>query len=344
MELERHLLASCTLSIIIFGCFGNILSALIFLQRTSSINILLTALSLIDFGLLLFAIPVFVLPNLQNGEGEQFYSEQFQAIIVKFLYPVNLIFQTCSIYTIVLITAERWLAICRPLHVRLLCTSRTAKRSLLCILCFSIAYNIIRFWEYRLIKSFDGSLSFQRNLRNPNEHPWYMIGYYSLLFLLSHFLLPFGTIISLNGMLAHRILNLRLIREQLTNKQLREHNTTSMLLLVTLSFALCNALPFLLNLAECIQGDLFTNERTASLAFILNDLANFLVVLNSSTTWIYYAIFSAKYREGVAYLFGLRTLDRRRSGLAPSIMEERSNSACSNFNSANGGIQYFESK
>ena len=32
MELERHLLASCTLAIIIFGCFGNILSALVFLQ------------------------------------------------------------------------------------------------------------------------------------------------------------------------------------------------------------------------------------------------------------------------------------------------------------------------
>ena len=82
MELERHLLATCTLAIIIFGCFGNILSALVFLQvfiyfilnlkfvnfqRNSSINILLTALSLIDFGLLLFAIPVFVLPNLQSG-------------------------------------------------------------------------------------------------------------------------------------------------------------------------------------------------------------------------------------------------------------------------------------
>nr|CAD2179681.1 unnamed protein product [Meloidogyne enterolobii] len=317
MELERHLLASCTLAIIIFGCFGNILSALVFLQRTSSINILLTALSLIDFGLLLFAIPVFVLPNLQSGE--LFYSEQFQAIIVKFLYPVNLIFQTCSIYTIVLITAERYLAICRPLHVRSLCTPRTAKR-----------------------ESFDGSLSFQRNLRNPNDHPWYMLGYYSLLFLLSHFLLPFGTIISLNGLLAHRILHLRSIREQLTNKQLREHNTTAMLLLVTLSFALCNVLPFLLNLAECVQSDLFVNESTASTAFILNDLANFLVVLNSSTTWIYYAVFSAKYREGVAYLFGLRTLDRRRSGLVTNTVEERSNSACSNYNSATGGMQNFE--
>lgn len=93
-----------------------------------------------------------------------------------------------------------------------------------------------------------------------------------------------------------------------------------MLLLVTLTFALCNALPFLLNLTECIKTDLFLDERTAPTAYLLNDLANFLVVLNryslyvyflkmaasffSSTTWIFYTIFSAKYREGVIVLLG----------------------------------------
>lgn len=53
-----------------------------------------------------------------------------------------------------------------------------------------------------------------------------------------------------------------------------------MLLLLTLTFALCNVLPFLLNLAECIKWDLFSDEHTSSIAFLLNDLANFLVVLN----------------------------------------------------------------
>uniref|UniRef100_A0A1I8BC75 G_PROTEIN_RECEP_F1_2 domain-containing protein n=1 Tax=Meloidogyne hapla TaxID=6305 RepID=A0A1I8BC75_MELHA len=68
-------------------------------------------------------------------------------------------------------------------------------------------------------------------------------------------------------------------------------NTTAILLLATLSFALCNVLPFLLNLAVCAN---------------------------------------------------LRSLDRRRSGLVTNTIEERSNSAISNYNSATGGIQYFE--
>jgi hypothetical protein len=135
MESLRHILASATLAIIVFGCFGNLMSMLVFmkvscfcpllpiliykkicpeLKRNSSINILLSALSLIDLCLLLFAIPVFVLPNLQSWyvfslsshkslfqmplqiRREHFYSEQLQAIIVKFLYPVNLIFQVFS--------------------------------------------------------------------------------------------------------------------------------------------------------------------------------------------------------------------------------------------------------
>lgn len=73
-----------------------------------------------------------------------------------------------------------------------------------------------------------------------------------------------------------------------------------MLLIVTFVFAGCNTLPFLLNLAECVKPDLFADENTATLAYQLNDLSTLLVVLNSSTTWIIYIIFSAKYRHTAA--------------------------------------------
>uniref|UniRef100_A0A914HYU3 G-protein coupled receptors family 1 profile domain-containing protein n=1 Tax=Globodera rostochiensis TaxID=31243 RepID=A0A914HYU3_GLORO len=227
MDTLRHILASSSLAMVVFGCFGNCLSAIIFLQRKTSINILLSALAFIDIGLLLFAIPVFILPTLDRWDG--FITlESVQAIVVKFLYPVNLMFQTWSIYTIVLITAERWLAICRPLHVRSLCTSRTAKWSLLFTAIFSVLYNIVRFWEYSLSWTPDGSLFFERNLRDPTEHPFYVLWYYSMLFLVTHFLLPFGTIFTLNAVVCHRILRLRSVREQLTMKQRREHSTTTM--------------------------------------------------------------------------------------------------------------------
>lgn len=75
-----------------------------------------------------------------------------------------------------------------------------------------------------------------------------------------------------------------------------------MLLLVTLIFALCNTLPFLLNLAECFKPDLFEAESTSWIAYQLNDLSNLLVVFNSATTFIIYLAFSAKYRQRAAYI------------------------------------------
>lgn len=61
---SQQYLACATLAIIILGCAGNILSLYMFLRHSSSVNTLLAALSFVDLCLLLFAVPVFVLPSL----------------------------------------------------------------------------------------------------------------------------------------------------------------------------------------------------------------------------------------------------------------------------------------
>ncbi|KAH7715752.1 Protein FRPR-18 b [Aphelenchoides avenae] len=293
---SQQYLACATLAIIILGCAGNILSLYMFLRHSSSVNTLLAALSFVDLCLLLFAVPVFVLPSLDIwANHEQLL--RFLAYVLKFVYPINLMMQTCSIYIMVLITMERWTAVSRPLQVRIWCTPRTSRFALLAVLCFAIAYNIIRFWEYSIVDLPDGSVAYERNLRDIEKHPNYVVGYYTVLYLLTHFLLPFGLIIVMNGHVCKSIIQLRRARLMLTRQQQREHNTTMMLLVVTLIFASCNVLPFLLNLAECFQPDLFVADHTKWIAYQLNDLSNLLVVLNSSTTWIIYLTFSAKYRH-----------------------------------------------
>jgi hypothetical protein len=292
----QHLLATATLTVIIVGLLGNLLSLSLFLRTSSSVNVLLSALAFVDFFLLSFSIPVFVIPNLDiwSDDPDGTNLSSYLAYILKFVYPTNLIFQTSSIYTMVVITIERWFVVNHPLKVSIWCTARTSRRAICCIFLFSTLYNVPRFFEYSMIYSKDGVVEYQRNLR---DNSTYMIWYFTASYLLTHFVVPFGLILVLNCHVISAIVKMRKQRQSLTRQQIREQSTTVMLLVVIFIFAICNTLPFLLNLIECIKPNLFSDEDTAQLAFQLNDLSTLLVVFNSSSTWLVYIIFSKKYRQ-----------------------------------------------
>ncbi|KAK0411753.1 hypothetical protein QR680_005823 [Steinernema hermaphroditum] len=302
---SQQLMACATFGIALIGVVGNAVSFYMFSRpsmRCSSVNILLSALSLVDLSLLILAIPVFVLPVLDVWESRETHVE-YLAYMLKFVYPVNLMMQTCSIYIMVLITVERWTAVCRPLQVRIWCTPRKSKTALLLIGFFAVLYNLIRFNEYDITTTEKGEVYYQRNLRDIAQHPYYMIGYFTISYLLTHFLIPFGAIIVLNGHVCLSIFHFRRERQAMTRQQQREHKTTVMLLMVTVMFAVCNTLPFLLNLVECAKPDLFIAESTAAIAFQLNDISTLLVVLNSASTFAIYFMFSAKYRNTLIFWF-----------------------------------------
>ena len=111
-------------SICTIGIIGNMLSLTVFLHqkfRNLSINVLLAALSASDFGLLLFAIPVFV-----SGPVIRYFhlwkSLKFvYTFSLLYLYPVTHMFHCCSIWLLTVVTIERWMAVCKPLLVAAYC-------------------------------------------------------------------------------------------------------------------------------------------------------------------------------------------------------------------------------
>ncbi|CEF63467.1 FMRFamide receptor [Strongyloides ratti] len=281
------------LIIIIFtGIIGNICSFLVYTRYATSINILLTALSVIDICLLILATPVFVLPFMHKI----FIEDTFQAYVLQYIYPLNCISQTCSVYVMVFITIERWTAIAKPLHVRFWCTTKSAKMILTGVIISASIYNIPRFFEYEIIKDEEDHTTFKRILRDTVLYPNYMVYYYTLLYLLTHFCIPFAAIIFFNMHVIFLILKQKKERLNLTSQQRKEIKTTVMLIIVTVMFAICNVLTFIMNLWENINPTLFSDPKTLSMAYMFNDLANFLVILNSASTFIIYFLFSEKYR------------------------------------------------
>jgi len=76
-----------------------------------SINVLLLALSVLDLLLSLLGIPVFVLPIVFNTYD---LPTAFYAYVVVSLYPLLMIVQTASLWTLVAINVERYAAVCQP--------------------------------------------------------------------------------------------------------------------------------------------------------------------------------------------------------------------------------------
>ncbi|PAV80343.1 hypothetical protein WR25_20636 [Diploscapter pachys] len=209
--------------------------------------------------------------------------------------------QTCSVFTVMMITIERWIAVCKPLQVRVWCTARKSRIALLVIFLCACVYNFVRFFEYKMVSAGNRTL-YEKNLRDPEAHRVYYIGYYTILFILTHFLIPFTLMAVMN---AHVIIVMwqgRRMRQTMTRQQQREQSTTVMLLIVTLIFVLCNTLNFVLNIWESIFPKFFRDEKTMDIAFMLNDLSVLLVIFNSATTFFVYFIFSEKYRQTLFFM------------------------------------------
>ncbi len=66
--------------------------------------------------ILMFGIPA--LANHCTSDFFDFYATQVFPYVTPLIYPVGLISQTCSVYLTLLVTIERYVAVCYPLTAR----------------------------------------------------------------------------------------------------------------------------------------------------------------------------------------------------------------------------------
>lgn len=318
---------SCTLSWIIltfciFGIVGNCLSIYVFRHSTmrSAINILLAGLSIIDLAMVILVIPSFVVTGLSEC-----YNELLEVIpyIICFAYPLTLMMQSCSVWTFLLITFERYIAVCKPLQAPRYCSTGNSKKSFLIVCLAAVLYNLPRFFEYSFYFDKQGDFKFEENLQ---VDFCYKLMYYTILYLITHFVGPFSILAFTNAKMITEIYKARKERNRLlcNSRERREQNTTIMMVVIVFVFAVCNCLLFILNIIQAVDGDFNKRDETKVIAYLLNDLSNLLVVINSSTNCIFYYLFSERYRRLCKYLVGIivpprNVVSRRDSGVSTQI-------------------------
>ncbi|KAF8363466.1 frpr-3 [Pristionchus pacificus] len=238
----------------IMGIVANSLSFYIYTRPTfnkRSINVFLAALSAADFIVCVLAVPVFSISQLQSLMPG---TPMITATVMLYFYPVTLMAQTMSVWLLVAITIDRYLAVCHPFIVASYCTKKRAMLTVAIILIFSIAYNFIRFWEFTLNEQVSLESGVVEDMLQPllRADKMYLLLYQNLLTLATQFILP----------------------------------------VAVLFFIFCYAFSFMLNVLEIVYESLFRS----SFGYLLNDINNILICLNSSTSFIFYCKYSTRYR------------------------------------------------
>ncbi|XP_022235096.1 FMRFamide receptor-like [Limulus polyphemus] len=293
-----------TLSVL--GTVGNMISLLVLSrpQMHSSINCSLQGLAIFDTGVLVCALVMLGLTTLGKVvHWLRFYTWVVFPFIVPVIYPIALIAQTGSVWMTVIVTVERYVAVCHPLQARSIFTYKRSRFYIIIVTTFAVCYNIPRFWEIQRREILDpvtNSTVYNIQPSTFRENKLYFEIYYIWMYLLMMYFIPLFTLVILNTFIWRTVKQANRYRQKLSLRQQKEISLATMLLCVVVVFLICNVTAFIVNILE------YFDVYWGSLA----NLSNLLVTLNSSVNFIIYCIYGHKFKQTLFLIFCKQKLQR----------------------------------
>ncbi len=160
----------------------------------SAINFLIIGLTLADMCFAVLSTTTSFPFGLYYLSGDLKAYLPSQAYATTFGYPLTMITRTVSIWTMILITVDRFYAVVYPFKALQRCSIRSSVYSYLAVVGFAILYNLCRFWEYRWNDDY-GVLLADAQLK---ADPIYLEVYVLWLYMIVMYLIPFLIICALN--------------------------------------------------------------------------------------------------------------------------------------------------
>jgi len=287
-----------------FGIVGNALSLWV-LSRDRSKSASMTSLKALaasDFILLTGALGQQVIPLTCDWahSTDEFCARQ--GYLQVYAWPVICTAQTSTIWLTVLISAERYVAICAPLSAARV-GIRKVRLAIVVIGVLSIIFNVPRFFEYQpqtavvRVGGLDGVDVLRVELRDTELrlNSIYRYLYNTALFGIVMYAAPLSTVAALNIRLTSAVTQARRNWSALNSTQKRELRATVLPLVIVLVFAVCctvSLLGFVLDAVYAAAVDEFPRWLQQFSA-----VANVLVIFNSAINFVLMLCFGAKFRR-----------------------------------------------
>jgi len=146
-----------------FGIAGNLLSLVVLgcdhtIRRTT--GFLLQMLAIADAAFLvscLFAVMLYT--ALEFTDWLPLAARRGSPYIATYLHPITSLTLTASVWMVVVLTADRYIAICRPLHAAQYSTLPRLRRAVAVLWLLTVVYSLPRFFEVEVVEIKTGHVS-----------------------------------------------------------------------------------------------------------------------------------------------------------------------------------------
>lgn len=296
------------------GTIANAVSIAVLTRRSmrSSTYTYLAALAVCD-SLVLFLTLLIIINDTQHPDSPK-QMDEFHAILFPFVHPSAVVFQVTSIWLTLAFTVDRYIMICHPFKAERMCRRSRARKVIISIYIMGLAFNIPRFLEYKT--------TFLTLTVTPNSSQVITVYgiqttplgnsvlfrelIHSWLYLLFICGIPFFTLVILNAFLIRAVHLSRLKGKEINPREKHRNDTTIMLIGVIVIFLICQG-PALVS--RMIYAFRPASESTTA-GFTLNEVGNFLVLLNSAINIVPYYLFGRKFRIEFLRIFCSCMLDK----------------------------------
>lgn len=313
-------------SLCLFGITGNIISIAVLghdrsIRRTTGFLLQMLALSDIVYLVTCFFYQtVNAVEKLTDWMSPD--ASRRWAFIEPFTWPCASIAQTCTVWLVVVLTADRYVAICKPLHSPQYSTMSRAREAVVVVWTIAVVYNLPRFFERIVVEATDpvtGEIQFVVQKTRLRNHPVYVLVYKTCLFFVVRFFVPFSALAFFNTRLVQAIRESALINERTSVRRCdspgangggggrlprsRSELYTLTLVVVVIVFVIC-AIPDLL-LRLWLSVDLYSPYQVPipkQLLLIVNCFSNMCLTVNSCVNFLIYCFIGKRFRAILAQI------------------------------------------
>lgn len=285
------------------GFIGNIISIVVLnrdKEKQNTTNWLLQTLAAVDTVYLaacFFIQPVKTVHDLTDW-GPRLLKVVFP-YIEPYAWGVASIAQTGAVWLVLLVTVDRYVAVCLPWQNQWRSLTR-AKVAVAVILVTATVYNIPRFLEREIVYKMDcdtGEIIVSSKKTEFRNSRLYFLIYKTVCYFIFRTVGPLTTLVVLNGRLMRELQVIRRRHRDLTKRSKHRENITMMLIVVVTVFIVCQLPDLGVRIAFTISEFAPTVSVNMDLLRYANAASNTLLAVNSSVNFVIYCLVGKKFRK-----------------------------------------------